>query len=161
MEWASLHTFVWDSLCFLDLHSYFLHHIKEVFFHYFFKQISNFLLFLFFRHPYDANVVFLKVVPQASYTILIFLDSLFFKKKKILFIYFQREGKGERKRERSINVWLPFTNPQLGTWPATQACALNGNQTSDPLVHRPALSPLNHTSQDSDFFNLPHCNITF
>ena len=28
---------VWDSLCFLDLHVYFLHQMREVFFHYFFK----------------------------------------------------------------------------------------------------------------------------
>ena len=28
-----------------------------------------------------------------------------------------------------------------------QACALTGNPTSDPLVHRPALNPLNHTNQ--------------
>ena len=27
---------VWDSLCFLDLHVYFLHQIREIFFHYFF-----------------------------------------------------------------------------------------------------------------------------
>ena len=30
---------------------------------------------------------------------------------------------------------------------ATQVCALTGNRTSDPLVHRPALSPLSYTSQ--------------
>ena len=37
------------------------------------------------------------------------------------------------------------------TWPlpATQACALTGNRTSDTLVHRPALNPLNHISQSS------------
>ena len=28
---------VWYSLCFLDLHGYFLHQIKDIFFHYFFK----------------------------------------------------------------------------------------------------------------------------
>ena len=28
------------------------------------------------------------------------------------------------------------------------ACALTGNQTSDPLVCRPALNPLSHTGQD-------------
>ena len=39
--------------------------------------------------------------------------------------------------------------PLLGTWPATQACALTGNQTYNPLVHRPALNPLSHTSQGS------------
>ena len=37
--------------------------------------------------------------------------------------------------------------PQLGTWPATQACALTGNRTGNPSVLRPALNPLRHTSQ--------------
>ena len=35
----------------------------------------------------------------------------------------------------------------LGIWRTTQACALTENRTSDPLVHRPALNPLSHTSQ--------------
>ena len=35
---------------------------------------------------------------------------------------------------------LPFTHPQLGTWPATQTCALTGNQTSYLSGHRPALN---------------------
>ena len=48
--------------------------------------------------------------------------------------------------ERNID-WLPLARPQLGTWPTTQACALTENQTSDPLVHRPVLNPLSHTSQ--------------
>ena len=47
-------------------------------------------------------------------------------------------------------MWLPLTHPQLGTWPATQAHALTGNRTSDPLVHRPALSPLSPTSQSKE-----------
>ena len=37
--------------------------------------------------------------------------------------------------------------PLLGTWPATQACVLTGNRTSDPLVHKRVLNPLSHTSQ--------------
>ena len=37
--------------------------------------------------------------------------------------------------------------PLLGTLPETQACALNGNQTSNSLVCRPVLSPLSHTRQ--------------
>ena len=37
--------------------------------------------------------------------------------------------------------------PLLATWPATQACALTGNGTGDPLVHRLVLNPLSHTSQ--------------
>ena len=39
--------------------------------------------------------------------------------------------------------------PLLGTWPATQTCALTKNRTSDPLVCRLALNPLSHTSQGS------------
>ena len=68
---------------------------------------------------------------------------------KILFIYFEKEG---RKRERNINVWLPLMHPPFGTWPATQACALTENQTSNPLVHRLALNPLSYTSQGLLFF---------
>ena len=44
-------------------------------------------------------------------------------------------------------MWLPLMHPLLGTWPTTQACALTGNRTSDPLVLRPALNPLSYTSQ--------------
>ena len=36
---------------------------------------------------------------------------------------------------------------QLRTGPATQACALTGNETSNPLVGRPALNPISHASQ--------------
>ena len=59
----------------------------------------------------------------------------------------RREG-----RERNINVWLPLMHPLLGTWPTTQAWALTGNQTIDPLVSRPALNLLGHTSQDLILF---------
>ena len=52
-----------------------------------------------------------------------------------------------RKRERNINVWLPLEHPLLGTWSATQACALTGNRTGDALVCRLAFNPLSHTSQ--------------
>ena len=44
-----------------------------------------------------------------------------------------------RGREIS-NVWLPLMHPLLG--PTTQACALTGNQTSNPLVLRLVLNPL-------------------
>ena len=46
-----------------------------------------------------------------------------------------------------MNVWLPLPHPLPGTQPATQACALTGNRTHDPLVHRLALNSLSHTSQ--------------
>ena len=44
--------------------------------------------------------------------------------------------------------------PYWGTWPATQACALTGNQTSDLLIRKPALNPLSHTSQGFILLNL-------
>ena len=53
--------------------------------------------------------------------------------KKIVFIFRERGREGERKR--NIHVWLPLTWLPLGTWPATQACALTGNRTSDPTAH--------------------------
>ena len=49
-------------------------------------------------------------------------------------------------------VWLPLARPPLGTQPITQACALTGNRTSNPLVLRPALNPLSCTSQGSFLF---------
>ena len=65
----------------------------------------------------------------------------------IFFVYLFLETGGGRYRETKIHVWLPLTRPILGTWPAAQAGALTGNQTSDPLVCRLLLSPLSHTSQ--------------
>ena len=68
----------------------------------------------------------------------------FFKKD---FIYLFLEQKGGR--EGNINVWLTPTRPLLGTWPATQVCALTVYPIRDPLVCRLALNPLSHTSQGS------------
>ena len=64
---------------------------------------------------------------------------------KILFIYFTEQGGRKRERETSMCGYL--LRPSLGTQPATQACVLTGNRTGDPLVQKPALNPLNHTSQ--------------
>ena len=44
-----------------------------------------------------------------------------------LFIFRLGGGK-EKERERNINVWWPLAHPLLGTWPATKASALTGNQ---------------------------------
>ena len=44
-------------------------------------------------------------------------------------------------------MWLPLTHPLRGTWPITQAWTLPGNPTSDPLIHRLVLNPLNYTSK--------------
>ena len=87
---------------------------------------------------------------------------LFYYFFKYLFIYlFLERGEArEKDRERNINVWLPLMSPPLGTWPATQPCALTGNQTSDPLLRRHVLNPLSHTSQGlHGFYNKVHIQI--
>ena len=73
-------------------------------------------------------------------------DKIDFKTKAI-----QREGD-------KLQCVVVFHVPSLGTWPTSQACALTGNRTDDPLVHRLVLSPLNHTSQGwSVFLNFMYC----
>ena len=56
-----------------------------------------------------------------------------------------------RKPSTRYISWLPLTVPQPGTWRASQACALTGNQTCNVPVYRMALSALSHTSQGSLF----------
>ena len=46
---------------------------------------------------------------------------------------------------------LPLILPELGTWPATQFCALTGNLPRDFSVPRLALNPVSHTSQGEKF----------
>ena len=75
-----------------------------------------------------------------------FLRKCFFFFKQILFIFRERGREGEREGEKHQCVVASHTPPE-GTWPATQACVLNGNRTSDPLGCRQALNPPSHTSQ--------------
>ena len=65
---------VWDSLSFLDfLEVYILCQTGELLLHYFFKEVFNFLVFLFsFWHPYDSDVDMFKDVPEVPKPILIF-----------------------------------------------------------------------------------------
>ena len=70
-----------------------------------------------------------------------------------------REGERAGEKHRCVRDtstgWWPLTLPQPGTWPATLACALTANGTSDLLVLGPALSPLSHTGQGRIFFLNP------
>ena len=75
------------------------------------------------------------------------------------FIYlFLETGEGREKErqkhlcERETFACCLLHVLALGPGLATQACALTGNQTDDPLVRRLALSPLSHTSQGKVFF---------
>ena len=114
-----------------------------------FETIHKYVYALYyFQWPYG---ILLNQYP----TIYLFIHPYFL---KILFIYlFLERGEGRRKEcdhlshTSLINVWLPLARPQLGTWPATPACAPAGNQTHDLLVCRPALNPLSHTSQGFSF----------
>ena len=54
--------------------------------------------------------------------------------KDCVYLYLERQEGREKERERNINLWLPLLRPLLGTWPATQACAVTGNRTGDHLV---------------------------
>ena len=68
-------------------------------------------------------------------------------KDLFIYLFLDRVGrKGEKEGEKHQCVVASHA-PLLGTWPETQACALTGNQTGDPLVYKPALNPLSHTSQ--------------
>ena len=68
---------------------------------------------------------------------------------KILFISFLERGEGREKEGGKHQCVVASHMVLLGTWPATHTCAPTGNQTSDHLVRRPALSPQSHTSQGS------------
>ena len=68
-------------------------------------------------------------------------------KRFYLFIFRQKGRQGERKGEKHQCVVASHALPTGDL--ATQACALTGNWTSDPLVLRLALNPLSHTSQGS------------
>ena len=93
---------------------------------------------------------------QTEFLILFF--RVFFKR---FYLFIFREGKGGRKRGRETSMCgcLLSTTP-LGTWPATQACALTGNGTSDPSVRGQALNPLSHTSQ-GEFLTLINSRMIF
>ena len=74
---------------------------------------------------------------------------VFFSLKNI-YLYLEQGREVEREGEKHQCVVASYTRPR-GIWPTTQACALTGNWTGNPWVHRPALNPLSHTSQGKMF----------
>ena len=75
--------------------------------------------------------------------------NLYYFLKDFMYLFLEKGEGREKERERNISVWLPLTRSKLGTGYATQAHVLTGNRTSNPLVCRPALKPLSHSSQGS------------
>ena len=78
----------------------------------------------------------------------------FFFKKYFIYIFLERGKRRERGRETSMCGCLSHAPNWVGAWRTTQACALTGNWAGDPLVLKPALSPLILTSQGSIFLNI-------
>ena len=66
--------------------------------------------------------------------------------KRFIYLVLERWEGTEKERVRNTDV-QEIRPPQLGAWPATQACALTGNHTVDLLVSRPGLNTLSHASQ--------------
>ena len=113
------------------------------------KESRNLKLRLHFKLPDplsnaspDTQPILPKLACSISQPPVLKFPQFFFLQRFCLFF---RERK--RGRETSICDYLSCT--PLGTWPETQACALTGNRTCDPLLHRPALNPLSHTSPGS------------
>ena len=88
-------------------------------------------------HPFDI-VLFLHGTKRSSVAENMFLTFL----KDFIYLFLDTGAGREKESERNIHE-----HPLLGTWPTTQACTLTGNPTDDPLVCRPVLNPLSHTSQ--------------
>ena len=68
---------VWDSLAFLDLNAYFLHHSGDVFKYYLKYFLMAFLFVFFFWDSYDSNVGAFDIVPEVSEVVLISFNYFF------------------------------------------------------------------------------------
>ena len=110
-----------------------------------FDYLENFQALIQRGVPFDipascvCSFQYLHILNNACYYLTL-------KKRFYLFIFREREGK-EKEKERNINMRLPPVYLPLRTWLTTQACDLTRSQTGDPLIHRPVLNPLSHTSQ--------------
>ena len=89
-----------------------------------------------------------------SLTQVSFCHCLPFYFKDFIYLSLDRGEGQEKERQRNINMWPPLKHSLQGTWPTNQAHALTGNRTDKPLVRRPALNPLSHTSQGCLPFHL-------
>ena len=112
-----------------------------------FKMLIFYLLWILY-----VNFYYLKHCIEKLFIYLYFYFWIVFF-KKIFYLYLERGEGREKERERNIDMcerhidWMPLTHPQLGNWPAVQACALTRNQTGNLPVCRPVLNPLSHTSK--------------
>ena len=112
----------------------------------FFRFLCNYIYYWFL---FLSLLFCIKGLPHPT-MIRLFIDIVLFKQRFYFFTFRERGRKGERVENSNvleIHRSAGLVRPLLGTWPRTQACALTGNRTGDPLVHRLVLDPLSHTSQ--------------
>ena len=98
--------------------------------------LLSFLLFMWCITFIDLKILYHPCIPGMNLTWSWFMVTFL----RFYFSLFLERGEW---RERNICVCLPL----MGTWSATQACVLTGNQTGDTLLRILALNPLSHTSQ--------------
>lgn len=78
--------------------------------------------------------------------------SYFFFFKNTLLIFYKGRNEEEKHQCESVTlIYCLLYAPLPGIEAATQAYALTGNGTSNPLVHRTTPSQLSHTSQGISF----------
>ena len=91
-----------------------------------------------------SSIYFVCNASLLLYFILFFI--YFYFKRFYLFIFREKRREGEREGEKHQCVATSHA-PSTGDLAYNPACAVTGNQTRDPLVRRPALNSLSHTSQ--------------
>ena len=87
------------------------------------------------NHPFCLS--FPHVIYVESYNNSSLSLAFFFFKILFIYLFLDRGERREKERERNINVWLPLACLLVGTWPATQACALTGNWTGTSWLPGP------------------------
>ena len=97
----------------------------------------------------DEAVYFTPASSSCFSPMLMQLTPFIFPLLKILFIYFQTEGKGGKKRGRETSMYgfLLCAPPGDLTWLQLRHVPQTGNRTSNPLILRLVLNPLSHTMQ--------------
>ena len=102
---------------------------------YTYRQTMFTLKFLNWTKPNKSKVHMVLSVKWVSGLNMLY-TSLYitFQSRFCLFIFREKGREGVREGEKHQCVVASHT-ALTGIWPATQACALTGNQTGDPFVH--------------------------
>ena len=95
----------------------------------------------------DRNFTSTFCLPNISMSLcFLILQSWVFFLKDFIYLFLE-EMEGEREGEEHLCMVASHMSPVGDLAHNLDLCPSTGNQTSDPLVRRPALNPLSHTSQ--------------